>query len=288
MRRTGTIMWKHETAAGSRAEAYSSGRSLPMRRKAMEPASDLEFLTIFRNEASARLDTFVETLQNLDPEVADPAGLDLLRREAHTIKGAAGMVGMTRAHHLAHALEDVCRAAQDDGGALGADLVEILLRAANALRAAVEGEQDPPQPHLHAVPSNGNATATAAAVDSTTVLVVDDSFTLRELQRRILERAGYRVILAEDGHEALEALEDAEAVDLLVTDIDMPKLDGFGLVQTIRADNRFSSLPVIIVTSRDADQDRRHGIDLGADEYVVKGACHEQTLLETVSRLTHV
>ena len=256
----------------------------------MEPASDLEFLPIFRNEASARLDTFVETLRNLDPGVAEPEAIDLLRREAHTIKGAAGMVGMTRAHHLAHALEDVCRAAQEDGSALGVDLIEILLRAADALRAAVEGDEAPPQPHLHAVPSGveGNGSAPAASVESATVLVVDDSFTLRELQRRILVRAGYDVVVAEDGREALQVLEETQDVHLLVTDIDMPELDGFGLVEAVRADARFSSLPVIIVTSRDADQDRRRGIELGADEYVVKGSCHEQTLLETVSRLSRV
>jgi CheY-like chemotaxis protein len=219
--------------------------------------------------------------------------MDLLRREAHTIKGAAGMVGLTRAHQLAHALEDVCRSAQEDGGALGVDLIEILLRAADALRAAIEGQDaEPPQPHPHlvAVPSNGNGNGNGAAPshEQLRVLVVDDSFTLRELQRRILERAGYDVVLAEDGADAMKVLVEDERIEVLVTDIDMPNLDGFGLVEAVRADGRFTSLPVIIVTSRDADEDRRRGIELGADEYVVKGAFHEQTLLETVARLTRV
>lgn len=263
----------------------------------MEPATELEFLPIFRDEASARLDTFVATLRELDPGVPDAGAMDLLRREAHTIKGAAGMVGLTRAHRLAHALEDVCRSAQEDGGALGADLVEILFRAAEALRAAIEREDEPTgHAHLHAVPANGHAAASngnrnghgsAAAEATLKVLVVDDSFTLRELQRRILERAGYDVVLAEDGVDALKALED-DGIEVLVTDIDMPNLDGFGLVEAVRADGRFTALPVIIVTSRDADEDRRRGIELGADEYVVKGAFHEQTLLETVARLARV
>lgn len=257
----------------------------------MEPATDLEFLPIFRDEATARLDTFVATLHELDPDVPAPGAMDLLRREAHTIKGAAGMVGLTRAHRLAHALEDVCRSAQEDGGALGADLVEILLRAADALRAAIEGQDAEPtlHPHLRALPSNGNGnghTEAGAAEHPLRVLVVDDSFTLRELQRRILQRAGYEVVLAEDGVDALKVLD--EAIEVLVTDIDMPNLDGFGLVEAVRADGRFASLPVIIVTSRDADEDRRRGIELGADEYVVKGAFHEQTLLETVARLARV
>jgi CheY-like chemotaxis protein/HPt (histidine-containing phosphotransfer) domain-containing protein len=255
----------------------------------MEPATDLEFLPIFRDEAAARLDSFVATLRELDPEAPAPEAMDLLRREAHTIKGAAGMVGLMRAHRLAHALEDVCRSAQEDGGALGDDLVEILMRAADALRAAVEGQdaESAPRPHLHAVPTNGNGNGAAVADSGRKVLVVDDSFTLRELQRRILERAGYEVVLAEDGVDALKTLEGDE-VEVLVTDIDMPNLDGFGLVEAVRADTRFASIPVIIVTSRDADEDRRRGIELGADEYVVKGAFHEQTLLETVARLTRV
>lgn len=256
----------------------------------MEPATDLEFLPIFRDEAAMRLDTFVDTLRAVDPDEPAPEALDLLRREAHTIKGAAGMVGLTRAHRLAHALEDVCRSAQEDGGALGVDLIEILLRAADALRAAIEG-QDAEPPHLVAVPSNGNGnghSVAAPAEDALKVLVVDDSFTLRELQRRILERAGYEVVLAEDGVEALSVLAEEDGVDVLVSDIDMPNLDGFGLVEAVRSESRFESLPVVIVTSRDADEDRRRGIELGADEYVVKGAFHEQTLLETVARLTRV
>lgn len=261
-----------------------------MNRLPMEPATDLEFLPIFRNEAFARLDTFEETLRVIDPEVASPAAVDMLRREAHTIKGAAGMVGMMHAHKLAHALEDVCRAAQEDGGALGDELVEILARAAEALRAAIEGEEleEPAPRRLHAVPSNGAShepEPPEEAEAQTTVLVVDDSFTLRELQRRILEKAGYRVLLAEDGREGLETLQGSPEVELLVTDIDMPHLDGFELVAAVRADNRFEELPVIIVTSRDADEDRRHGLALGADEYVVKGAFHEQVLVETVARL---
>jgi CheY-like chemotaxis protein len=252
----------------------------------VEPAADLEFLPIFRDEAATRLDTFVGTLRGLDPDVPAPESMDLLRREAHTIKGAAGMVGLMHAHQLAHALEDVCRAAQEDGGALGSDLVEVLLRAADALRAAVEGQEEPHPPHLHVVASNGNGNGRVDVErEFTKVLVVDDSFTLRELQRRMLERAGYRVLLAEDGREALDVLEVEDDVELLVTDIDMPILDGFGLVRAVRSDGRFESMPVIIVTSRDADDDRRRGIELGADEYVVKGAFHEQTLLETVARL---
>ncbi len=255
----------------------------------MEPATDLEFLPIFRDEAASRLDTFVETLRSLDPDTSSPDAMDLLRREAHTIKGAAGMVGLMHAHQLAHALEDVCRTAQEDGGALGSDLIEILLRAADALRAAVEGQAtEHASPHLVAVPTNGNGSSAVAGEATLKVLVVDDSFTLRELQRRILEKAGYEVLLAEDGTEGLQVLTEIEGIELLVTDIDMPELDGFGLVEAVRADGRYTSLPVIIVTSRDADDDRRRGIELGADEYVVKGAFHEQTLLETVARLTRV
>src|SRR5581483_10303224 len=151
-RRAAPRLTVSEDARRPENSVYSRPLHLPMSR-GMEPATELEFLPIFRDEASARLDTFVATLRELDPGVPDAGAMDLLRREAHTIKGAAGMVGLTRAHRLAHALEDVCRYAQEDGGALGADLVEILFRAAEALRAAIEREDEPTgHAHLHAVP----------------------------------------------------------------------------------------------------------------------------------------
>ena len=87
------------------------------------------------------------------------------------------------------------------------------------------------------------------------ILVVEDSFTVRELQRSILEAAGYSVATARDGRDALAVLEPGAAISLVVTDLEMPGLDGIGLTRAIRADTARSSLPVVIVTSRAAEED---------------------------------
>jgi two-component system chemotaxis sensor kinase CheA len=113
------------------------------------------------------------------------------------------------------------------------------------------------------------------------ILVVDDSVTSRTLERHILEAAGYRVVLAEDGLEALEQLE-REPVDLVVSDIEMPMCDGIEFVTRMRDDPRFQDVPVILVTSLGTDDDRKRGLDAGADAYIIKSVFDQKKLLETV------
>jgi two-component system chemotaxis sensor kinase CheA len=117
------------------------------------------------------------------------------------------------------------------------------------------------------------------------VLVVEDSFTVRELQRSILEAAGYPVVTARDGREALGVLERDSQIALVITDFEMPELDGLELTRAIRADGALSSLPVIIVTSRGSEDDQHRGIEAGADAYMVKRSFDQQALLATVERL---
>ena len=117
------------------------------------------------------------------------------------------------------------------------------------------------------------------------VLVVEDSFTVRELQRSILEAAGYSVVTARDGRDALAVLDRDAGVSLVITDLEMPELDGIGLTRAIRAGAARSSLPIIIVTSRAAEEDRLSAIEAGADAYMAKRAFDQQALLATVERL---
>ena len=117
------------------------------------------------------------------------------------------------------------------------------------------------------------------------MLVVEDSLTIRELQRSILEAAGYRVQTARDGRDALTYLDADGGIDLVVTDVEMPEMDGIELTETIRAHATRSALPVVIVTSLGDDDDRRRGIDAGADAYMVKRKFDQHDLLETVERL---
>jgi two-component system chemotaxis sensor kinase CheA len=116
------------------------------------------------------------------------------------------------------------------------------------------------------------------------VLVADDSLTTRTLERNILKAAGYDVAEVADGTEAIRMLQ-AETFDLVVSDIEMPKLDGIGLTQWIRAQPKISSLPVVLVTARGHADDRVRGLNAGADAYIVKREFRQSELLETVDRL---
>ena len=126
--------------------------------------------------------------------------------------------------------------------------------------------------------------AVPAPAGPASVLVVDDTAVVRELERSILEEAGYRVRTAADGRLALAALADTPA-DLVVTDVEMPNCDGLELTRAIRAQPALTGLPVVVVTSRSSDADRRLAMDAGADAYLVKGDLDRRTLLEVVGRL---
>ncbi|HWW66427.1 MAG TPA: response regulator, partial [Solirubrobacterales bacterium] len=117
------------------------------------------------------------------------------------------------------------------------------------------------------------------------VLVVDDQFSVREMQRSILEAAGYRVEVARHGGEALQRLAADPHVDMVLTDVQMPEMDGFELLKAIREDPVHASLPVVIVTSKGGEEERRRGAEEGADAYIVKQEFNQQALLETIGRL---
>ncbi|MDZ4371340.1 MAG: response regulator [Phenylobacterium sp.] len=133
----------------------------------------------------------------------------------------------------------------------------------------------------------GIATITPAGFDRVrTILVVDDSITTRTLEKSILESQGYRVRLAVDGVDALQVLRSGEAlIDLVVADIEMPRMDGFSLVQAIKADGALAELPVILMTSRDDPDDIQRGMDLGADAYLTKQKFDQRELLASIGRL---
>ena len=116
------------------------------------------------------------------------------------------------------------------------------------------------------------------------LLVVDDALTVRELQRSILERGGYEVITAVDGVQAMSILAEG-TVDLVLTDVEMPRMDGFALTEAIRAHPARGNVPVLILTSRASEEDRQRGLEAGADGYIVKSAFNESALLSAVERL---
>ena len=116
------------------------------------------------------------------------------------------------------------------------------------------------------------------------ILVVDDSLNTREIERDVLEAWGYHVTLAENGQEGLQkAL--AEDFDAVLTDVEMPIMDGFTLTARLREDDNYRDKPIIIITSREKESDRRRGIEVGADAYIVKGNFDQNSLVDTLKVL---
>ena len=109
------------------------------------------------------------------------------------------------------------------------------------------------------------------------VMVVDDSITVRRVTQRLLQREGYRVVLAADGLQALERLAD-ELPTVVLSDIEMPRMDGFDLARNIRGDERLKHLPIIMITSRIAEKHREHAMELGVNNYLGKPYSEEELL----------
>ena len=145
----------------------------------------------------------------------------------------------------------------------------------DAARAALGTRADGSRPMQ---PSEAAASAAVAPL----VLVVDDSLTVRRVTQRLLVREGYRVTLAKDGLDALERLAE-ELPQVVLSDIEMPRMDGFDLVRNIRADARLRDLPVIMITSRIAQKHRDHATELGVDHYLGK-PYSEEDLLALIGR----
>jgi two-component system chemotaxis sensor kinase CheA len=116
------------------------------------------------------------------------------------------------------------------------------------------------------------------------ILVVDDSANTGEIEKRILEAYGYKATLAVDGLDALEHL-GKDRYDLIVTDVEMPRMDGFSLTEYVRSMPQYAELPIVIVTSLERESDRKRGLQLGANAYITKGHFEQRSLIETVKSL---
>ncbi len=146
-----------------------------------------------------------------------------------------------------------------------------ILHVPGLIEAAGQAEMDRP------APEEGKGLAAR-------ILVVDDSFNTRDIEKDILEAYGYSVDLAGDGQEAVEKTREVK-YDLVITDVEMPRLDGFSLTERLRNDGSYQDTPIIIVTSLEKEEDKRRGIQVGANAYIVKGALDQSSLLETVQNL---
>ena len=152
------------------------------------------------------------------------------------------------------------------------------------LRAASPSAQAQAQAQAQA-PVQARARPEAARTQAT-ILVVDDSITTRTLEKTILQAQGYRVLIAVDGMEALGMLRTAQwEVDVVVADVEMPRLDGFGLLAAMNADPRLRGIPTVLMTSRSAESDVKRGLELGARAYIAKQEFDQGRLLATIGQL---
>jgi len=161
---------------------------------------------------------------------------------------------------------------------MGSGEVVLILNVADLLKLALQRE------HRSVLSSAEPASPMLARVRQR-ILVVDDSITTRTLEKNILEAAGYRIELATDGQEALEAIAREGVPDLVVSDIAMPRMDGFELTRQIKGDAETAEVPVILVTSLDSPEDKVRGIEAGADAYIIKSSFDQSNLLETIEQL---
>jgi two-component system chemotaxis sensor kinase CheA len=166
------------------------------------------------------------------------------------------------------------------GGAavLGTGAVVVILNPSDLIKSALGNVEASPRARANDV------AATHAVAARRHVLVVDDSVMTRTLERTILETAGYSVVVAADGVQALDLLNEHQ-IDIIVSDVEMPRMDGFALTAAVRQDERWPHLPVVLVTSLEAPEQVERGAAAGADAYIVKGRFDQNDLLQTIGRL---
>lgn len=159
------------------------------------------------------------------------------------------------------------------GAVLGDGRVALLLDVDAVVKAASRAR------------AGATGTTESESVRRYSILLADDVLTTREVERAILEAAGYEVTAVADGQAAWEQLA-RRSFDLVVTDVEMPRMDGFALTRQITSDARTAHIPVIIITSLAKEEDRRRGLEAGAAAYIVKSAFDQENLLDLIERLT--
>jgi chemosensory pili system protein ChpA (sensor histidine kinase/response regulator) len=238
---TGAIM-----IAGEAVPFYWSGALLQASRHTVEPPVKTASVVIFRS-ASQRIALHVDEVLGNREVVVKNLGPQLSR-----LAGLAGMsVLASGAVVLIYNPVALASTYGKQALAWGSEKTGAQMSAANG--GAVDSSPAP----------------MAAAPQLPLILVVDDSITVRRVTQRLLQREGFRVAMAADGLQALERLQE-EVPAVVLSDIEMPRMDGFDLARNIRADSRLKGMPIIMITSRIAEKHREHAMELGVDHYLGK------------------
>lgn len=164
------------------------------------------------------------------------------------------------------------------GTILGEGQIALILNPNDLMRSLSHQGRDRPLPVSSEKPSP------PLPLTKNKALVVEDSLTTRTLEKNILEAAGFDVTTAVDGEDAMVKLHE-KGFDVIITDVQMPRMDGFTLTERIKKDGRFRDIPVILVTALQTESDKRRGIEVGADAYITKGTFDQRHLLEIIQRL---
>ncbi len=161
---------------------------------------------------------------------------------------------------------------------LGDGRVVPILNVPDLMQSAVERDAAAARPGVE-TPAGREETRKKKSI-----LVAEDSITARTLLKNILDAAGYEIATAVDGVDAFTKLREGQ-FDLVVSDVDMPRMSGFGLVAKIRTDTKLAEMPVVLVTALESREDRERGIDAGANAYIVKSSFDQSNLLQVLQRL---
>jgi two-component system chemotaxis sensor kinase CheA len=216
-----------------------------------KPAEDAESLAVILGAAERRMAFIVDELLGEQEIVIKGMGKQLAR--------IGGIAGAT---------------------VLGSGKVMLVLNAADLIKMASHSDNRGAS-SFHPVAT----TQIKKKVTQKRILVVDDSITTRTLEKHILEAEGFIVQVATDGQEALSVIATSGLPDLLISDINMPRIDGFELTSRIKSDPRTNSLPVFLVSSLDSSEDKAHGIQVGADAYIVKSQFDQTNLLQLIQQI---
>lgn len=236
---------------------------------------------LLRLQAQTQAHTLTSCVYALarDPFAADQ--IDACASAARMFEGTAQMAGLEAGAELARTMEECFAAVRRGEIDLQQELIGLMLQSVDLLDCMARLPAGPPPSQIRV----GTARERRPHSAGKRVLVVDDSLEMRELERKLLEFRGYDVVTADDGIEAWYMVRNAN-VDLVLTDVDMPLLDGIRLIRLIRKDPRFRKLPLVIACDNDSDSARQRwcGFDAGADSYVIKDRLHD-SLVETVTTL---
>jgi len=238
--------------AGEQVPFYWAGSLLQASGRSAEPKSKHLPVVVFRS-AGRRVATHVNEVLGNQEVVVKNLGPQLSR-----VPGLTGM-SVLASGAVVLIYNPVALAT-----VYGAQALQLQEQARQATSAAGEAAAAP----------TGSA---LAAVQTPLVLVVDDSITVRRVTQRLLKREGYRVVLAADGLQAIERLQE-ELPAVVLSDIEMPRMDGFDLARNIRGSERLRALPIIMITSRIAEKHREHARELGVDHYLGKPYAEEELL----------